>query len=415
MAGEHSGDALFYDFLIDEPEVRRAPVSDNFLYRCKSRYPRRRPRRRAQSRRRNKAQLQPLVRFSMPIPPVSAAAGASMPVDWGVYNITHPAMPIPASPFEFELHGGAMIPSMSSHGHISPIMSDPSLAYGGGVVSPSSIHSGQSHYGFSGSWEEHLGHEASTPTVMTPSGQLSTNPWTDPEELQQELDRTQKSRSKTAVRPRRTKKDSRRNSNSESRTGPSPDSASPSSSQTSRASIGSKAASLASSSVASSSIASSSTTSSRPSKLRSASRTSKNSHNKPNDTLEERRTRASHNLVEKQYRNRLNSQFESLLGALPEEIRSGRDDGDSDVADWGDRRVSKGEVLEMARKHIESLERERDMLERENNELHGSLAYYKNSVGNEGSGQDTPLDFNINMDDDKDSDQVEQSVNGSPN
>jgi hypothetical protein len=162
---------------------------------------------------------------------------------------------------------------------------------------------------------------------------------------------------------------------------------------------------MASSSVATSSIASSSTTSSRPSKLRSASRTSKNSHNKPNDTVEERRTRASHNLVEKQYRNRLNSQFESLLGALPEQIRSGRDDADSDGgADWGDRRVSKGEVLEMARKHIETLERERDMLERENNDLQGSLAHYRNSSGHEESGQDTPLDFNINMDDDKDSD-----------
>lgn len=347
----------------------------------------------------------PDVSFALSAPPVTAATDVAMPVDWGVYGVAHPAMPIHPSPFEFDLHGGgAMVTAMSPHGHISPTISDPSLTYGGGVVSPSSIHSSaQSHYGFSSSWEDHLSHEASTPTVNTPAGQFSTHPWTDPEEIQQEVNRAQSSRSKKTTRPRRTKRDARRNSNSDSRPGKSPDAASPSSSQTSRASIGSKAASMASSSVATSSIASSSTTSSRPTKLRSASRTSKNSHNKPNDTPEDRRTRASHNLVEKQYRNRLNSQFESLLNVLPEQIRSSGDGGESDggAADWGDRRVSKGEVLEMARKHIKSLEQERDMLERENNELHGSIAHYKRNQ-DERSGNDTPLDFNA--DDDEESD-----------
>lgn len=154
-----------------------------------------------------------------------------------------------------------------------------------------------------------------------------------------------------------------------------------------------------------------STASSRQSKLRSASRTSKNSRDKPNDTPEERRTRASHNLVEKQYRNRLNAQFESLLNALPEQARFGGnasgngngDENESDGANEADRRVSKGEVLEMARKHIQALEQERNQLERENLELQGSLRQLKGSTSEgttSSSGQQTPLDFNSNTDQD---------------
>lgn len=33
MAGEHAGDASFYDFLIDEPEVRSTPAPDISLLR----------------------------------------------------------------------------------------------------------------------------------------------------------------------------------------------------------------------------------------------------------------------------------------------------------------------------------------------------------------------------------------------
>ncbi|KAH8654893.1 hypothetical protein BGZ61DRAFT_467148 [Ilyonectria robusta] len=146
------------------------------------------------------------------------------------------------------------------------------------------------------------------------------------------------------------------------------DAASPSStSQNSRASIGSKSTSMASTA---------SMASSRQAKLRSASRTSKNSHSRSNDTPKERRTRLSHNLVEKQYRNRLNTQFESLLSALPEQLRAGNNEnGDSDESEGNDADccVSKGEVLDMARKHIQLLEQERAELERQNLELHGNL------------------------------------------
>lgn len=117
-----------------------------------------------------------------------------------------------------------------------------------------------------------------------------------------------------------------------------------------------------------------STTSS--SRLRSASRASKNSVSRPTDTAEERRTRASHNLVEKQYRNRLNAQFEGLLFMLPDPDAAKEADATSDTglpaamdpADTeqqpGEKKVSKAEVLERARVHIESLERQNEALAR---------------------------------------------------
>ncbi|KAI1180277.1 hypothetical protein F4777DRAFT_307502 [Nemania sp. FL0916] len=108
------------------------------------------------------------------------------------------------------------------------------------------------------------------------------------------------------------------------------------------------------------------------SKLRSASRTSKNTHHNPPATAEERKSRETHNNVEKQYRNRLNAHFESLLSALPERMQSGEGDDSGDL-DAGDRRVSKAEVLEMARRHIKALERECAVLEGERDELRDNM------------------------------------------
>ncbi|CAJ2506944.1 Uu.00g081300.m01.CDS01 [Anthostomella pinea] len=126
-------------------------------------------------------------------------------------------------------------------------------------------------------------------------------------------------------------------------------------------------------------------TGSNKSKLRSASRTSKNTHHNPPATAEERRSRETHNNVEKQYRNRLNMHFESLLSALPESMQCGEEGGGvggelggggggggGSVAGGGegaDRRVSKAEVLDMARRHIKALERECALLEGERDEL----------------------------------------------
>ncbi|KAK5664165.1 hypothetical protein OQA88_381 [Cercophora sp. LCS_1] len=111
------------------------------------------------------------------------------------------------------------------------------------------------------------------------------------------------------------------------------------------------------------------------SKLRSASRSSKNTSRRPGESVDERKTRNAHNLVEKQYRNRLNAQFEGLLNALPESIRSpnsaaagGPSDSDPNV-DLGERRLSKGDVLEMSTRYIKTLERDCHRLEKEREEL----------------------------------------------
>ncbi|KAK4235750.1 hypothetical protein C8A03DRAFT_46159 [Achaetomium macrosporum] len=88
-------------------------------------------------------------------------------------------------------------------------------------------------------------------------------------------------------------------------------------------------------------------------------------------TPEERRARRNHNLVEKQYRNRLNAQFERLLAVLPvDECRTragGMDRVESSGAD--EKRMSKAEVLDLATRRIRTLEVERNQLLRERREL----------------------------------------------
>jgi hypothetical protein len=65
--------------------------------------------------------------------------------------------------------------------------------------------------------------------------------------------------------------------------------------------------------------------------------------------------KTNHNAIEKQYRNRLNDKFEALLSVLPEqETESGR----GSLA-----KVSKGDVLILAKDYIESLEKSRDELQ----------------------------------------------------
>ncbi|KAI1769587.1 hypothetical protein GGR53DRAFT_7451 [Hypoxylon sp. FL1150] len=119
------------------------------------------------------------------------------------------------------------------------------------------------------------------------------------------------------------------------------------------------------------------------SRLRSASRTSKNTHHNPPASAEEQKSRETHNQVEKQYRNRLNAHFESLLDALPDTMQAGEGEGEENEGGGGeaaraldltDRRVSKAEVLDMARRHIQALERECAALEGERDELRNNMA-----------------------------------------
>jgi Helix-loop-helix DNA-binding domain len=94
-------------------------------------------------------------------------------------------------------------------------------------------------------------------------------------------------------------------------------------------------------------------------KLRTSRRMSKQSKKaaKAPASQEVRDARASHNQVEKNYRNRLNNQFERLLSALP----SKRTDDDGGT-DGGTRALSRAEVLDLAAQRIRSLEKENNLL-----------------------------------------------------
>ena len=83
------------------------------------------------------------------------------------------------------------------------------------------------------------------------------------------------------------------------------------------------------------------------------------------DAVKEGSIRRTHNLVEKQYRNRLNAQFERLLAVLParyetHEEEQGRGD------DVSDKTISKAEVLGLATWRIKTLEQQnRELLARQ--------------------------------------------------
>lgn len=115
--------------------------------------------------------------------------------------------------------------------------------------------------------------------------------------------------------------------------------------------------------------------------LRTASRApkrySQSTARKPAETPEEVKARAAHNQVEQQYRKRLNAQFERLLAVLPqpdydEEGMDEEGGGEGGGRVGMDKRISKAEVLDLARRRIKLLERERASLERQNEELLGN-------------------------------------------
>jgi len=87
-------------------------------------------------------------------------------------------------------------------------------------------------------------------------------------------------------------------------------------------------------------------------------------------------SRLSHNIVEKQYRTRLNMQFTSLLDAIPPEMLSTQFDGYVDTSARKGK-VSKGEVLALAKRYIQSLEQDTKTLERENREHKQSISRLK--------------------------------------
>ncbi|SCO92477.1 related to helix-loop-helix protein [Fusarium oxysporum] len=330
-----------------------------------------------------------------------------MSIAWGLSGVGHQNPQLNSTLFNFIVPGTVIpAPDGTSGHHSYPLhaLIDAGFAYGSELVSPSGIQPCR-HYdsGFPGHRDGTLSHGACTPKVLMPTRHVTNSPWVELDEAPQDNNPASASQPRRTPRTRRKKKEAH-NATEASQGGSSgaaagagtlslSDVASPSStSRNSRTSINSKSTSMASTA---------SSTWGRQRKLRSASRTSKNNRDKPNDAPEERRARASHNRIEKHYRNRLNAQFESLLNALPAKDRhNGNGNGDdieSDGTNNPDRRVSKGEVLEMARKRIQALERESNELQRENLELQGSLRRLNGSASDgtvSSPGGETPFNFN---------------------
>jgi Helix-loop-helix DNA-binding domain len=79
---------------------------------------------------------------------------------------------------------------------------------------------------------------------------------------------------------------------------------------------------------------------------------------------------SSHNKAEKKYRTRLNSRLSTLLEVLPLELVGAEVEGyKKDDPGAGEKKVSKGEVLALAKRHIRDLERENQALKDRNNLL----------------------------------------------
>lgn len=97
-------------------------------------------------------------------------------------------------------------------------------------------------------------------------------------------------------------------------------------------------------------------------------------------TSEERRARQNHNVVEKQYRNRLNSQFERLLSILPANQMEGAEMGRA--MEFDERRMSKAEVLDLARRRIHALENEIQQLYADRDNLRSNVATLNLAIQN---------------------------------
>ena len=89
-------------------------------------------------------------------------------------------------------------------------------------------------------------------------------------------------------------------------------------------------------------------------------RSAAESASKPGESPQEHQARATHNQVEREYRNRLNGYFERLLKTLPDDSEGsdGTNDGQPRPENGQRRRLSKAEVLQKARGHIQDLEAE---------------------------------------------------------
>jgi hypothetical protein len=96
--------------------------------------------------------------------------------------------------------------------------------------------------------------------------------------------------------------------------------------------------------------------------------------------------RTAHNMVEKQYRTRLNTQFTHLMEAIPSGVAAMQFDGH--VNNGGRRgRASKGDVLALAKRYIQTLEQDKRRLEGEGIENKTSIGRMRAALVKSGGGE----------------------------
>ncbi|KAH6679005.1 hypothetical protein B0J14DRAFT_579824 [Halenospora varia] len=103
-------------------------------------------------------------------------------------------------------------------------------------------------------------------------------------------------------------------------------------------------------------------------------------HSQRNDTTSTKNSKSvktTHNLVEKQYRTRLNGQFSTLLRSLPPDVVGTKIVGYSNRDSAPEKKVSKAEVLVLAKEYIKSLERTKKALEDDKERLLADVQWLK--------------------------------------
>lgn len=94
-----------------------------------------------------------------------------------------------------------------------------------------------------------------------------------------------------------------------------------------------------------------------------------NKSNSDSESNHRSKSRLNHDQTEKRYRNRLNYQFDNLLSAIPARLIAESEGSIGGPDDRREKRVNKAEVLILAKRHIEELERKQWEFKAENRRL----------------------------------------------
>lgn len=95
-------------------------------------------------------------------------------------------------------------------------------------------------------------------------------------------------------------------------------------------------------------------------------------------------SRASHNVVERNYRTRLNNQFSHLLEVLPVDMIAAETGAGSMNSNDQDKKTSKGEILLLARRYIMNMAESKRTLEAENVEMEAEIRRLRSALSKKG-------------------------------